>query len=114
LLQHDKVVDVLEQGWERSAFIASFAGRADIVSVLLQHDTVDVTIQNNEGKTALHLAAENGHVEVVKALLTNDKVDVNLHVCPRYNRPLAGESKWTCGSRRRRCSRTNGGCQFSK
>ena len=36
---------------------------------------VDVTSANNDGDTALHLAAKGGHVDALKLLLQKSKLD---------------------------------------
>jgi ankyrin repeat protein len=54
-------------------------GHVEVVRALLQHDKVDVNLQDNDGSNStLARRVEDGHVEVVRALLQHDKVDVNL------------------------------------
>ena len=52
-------------------------GRLQVVRALLNHDGVDVNINNNFGYTALALASMYGKSEVVRALLEHESVDVN-------------------------------------
>eukprot|EP00892_Ulva_mutabilis_P007662 jgi/Ulvmu1/5268/UM022_0062.1 len=44
-------------------------GHADVVSVLLSTENVDVTLADSCGRSALHCAAQNGHADVVQCLL---------------------------------------------
>ena len=61
--------------------MASQMGYLDVVELLLARDA-DVNIQNEDGETALHLAAFYGHSEVVQVLLGND---VNLRMVHAQN-----------------------------
>lgn len=57
-------------------------GKQEIVKLLLDHEDIDVNIQDEKGKTALMYAAEHNHKEIVELLLNHpnvkDKIDVNL------------------------------------
>ena len=55
--------------------MASFAGHAELVGLLLDHDG-RVYVRTNHGVTALHLAAFKGHEKVVRLLLDRG-ADVN-------------------------------------
>ncbi len=46
---------------------AAFFNRPGVVKPLLEHDA-DITIKNDEGKTALDIALEKGNKEIVKLL----------------------------------------------
>ena len=54
---------------------AASLGKNTIVSMLLYG--ADLSIQNNDGNTALHRAADNGHNEVTKRLI-EAKADLNM------------------------------------
>jgi ankyrin repeat protein len=56
--------------------VASFAGRADLVTAFLQGDKALVKKKTLEGNTALHLAALLGHVKVAESLVAH-AADVN-------------------------------------
>lgn len=47
-------------------------GHTDIVKLLLSHDA-DIKIQDSDGNTAAHRAAQNGHANIVHLLLSSDK-----------------------------------------
>jgi predicted LPLAT superfamily acyltransferase len=69
--------------------VATGYGHVDVVLALLQHDKVDVNLQNKYGSAALFRASSHGHLEVVRALLWREKVEVN------YNVILMGEQPST-------------------
>ncbi len=50
----------------------------EVVRALLIHGGSDVTIQNNDGDTALIDASRRGHLDVVRALLNQEGVEVNI------------------------------------
>jgi ankyrin repeat protein len=50
----------------------------EIVQVLLQHEEINVNVQDEKGDTALIWAAEKGRTEVVKRLLKHPLIDVNV------------------------------------
>ena len=57
--------------------IASQNGHADVVSLLLGKEGVDVNQATNDGRTPLYIASWKGHSEVVSMLLAKQGVDVN-------------------------------------
>ncbi|XP_055296767.1 ankyrin repeat domain-containing protein 29-like [Sitodiplosis mosellana] len=69
---HGKIVDEL---LKNNAFLIQI-GRAKVVDELMKHSS-DVNLQNMNGDTALHIAAQKGHSSIVTALLKND-ANVNL------------------------------------
>ena len=50
----------------------------EIVQVLLQHEGINVNVQNEKGDTALMLAAKEGNLAIVKELLRHKEIDVNV------------------------------------
>ena len=48
---------------------AAYAGHADVVDILLSQPAVAISMRNDQGQTALHLAAIQGQSHIVKALL---------------------------------------------
>ena len=58
-------------------FIASQNGHAEVVSLLLGKEGVDVNQATNDGATPLYIASQEGHAEVVSLLLGKEGVDVN-------------------------------------
>jgi len=68
-------------GTDQSLIDAARAGDLDQVNSLLQEDSVNINNQDDQGKTAVNLAAEYGHNEVVKALVEHN---ADLNVQDRY------------------------------
>ncbi|WP_245511426.1 ankyrin repeat domain-containing protein [Rhizobium leguminosarum] len=64
-----------DEAGEPALIIASLAGRADVVALLLDGGA-DIEVRNKGGLTALHAAAYGGNLEVVK-LLVAEGADVN-------------------------------------
>ena len=58
-------------------YAASSNGHAEVVSMLLAKQGVDVNQAQNQGVTPLLIASQKGHAEVVKLLLAAPGVDVN-------------------------------------
>ena len=52
-----------------SLHLAARGGNDEIVTVLLDHPSVEVDAKNDSGKTALHLACSEGHSKVCEILL---------------------------------------------
>ena len=52
-------------------------GHAEVVSLLLGKEGVDVNQATNDGATPLFIASQKGHAEVVSLLLGKEGVDVN-------------------------------------
>ena len=52
-------------------------GHAEVVSLLLGKEGVDVNQVNDDGATPLYIASWEGHAEVVSLLLGKEGVDVN-------------------------------------
>merc|ERR1712096_506691 len=48
-----------------------------VVTALLRMDSIDINHRDEDGDTALTIAANNGHVEVVTALLRMDNININ-------------------------------------
>ena len=59
--------------------IAASHGHEVLVKMLLEHDGVDVAIQDVNGATALTWAASRGHLEVVNMLLSSEPTDSRNH-----------------------------------
>ncbi len=76
--EYDPAVETLLHGGADASdiLVASFAGRADLVTAFLQGDKTLVKAKTKEGNTALHLAARLGHVKVAEVLLAH-AADVN-------------------------------------
>lgn len=75
--------NITRDGHGRSLLhVAAFHGRVDTVNYLLALAQTDISATDDEGNTALHLAAKSGHLPVVKIILvwkrgTAGKCDVN-------------------------------------
>ncbi len=57
------------------------------VQFLLKEDNIDVNIQDNCDKTALHFAIHNGHTKIVKLLLNykiNGECVINTNICDEF------------------------------
>jgi ankyrin repeat protein len=52
--------------------------KSDILKLLLAHEAVQVNRADDDGRSALHLAADAGSLEAVKELLASPGIDVNL------------------------------------
>lgn len=66
LLQSGALIDDLRREVS-PLYLASYNGNKEIVEILLQNGA-DVSIQNDEGKTAYDIALEKGHIEILKLL----------------------------------------------
>ncbi|KAI9737337.1 MAG: hypothetical protein M1834_009491 [Cirrosporium novae-zelandiae] len=69
----EKVEPLLEK-----LLAAAKSGNVDRVKELIDYPYVDPNKPNDEGKTALELAAHHGHIDVVQLLLDKCKVDPDL------------------------------------
>ena len=58
-------------------YIASQEGHAEVVSMLLAKQGIDVNQAEDHGATPLLIASEEGHAEVVSMLLAKEGIDVN-------------------------------------
>ena len=59
--------------------IRSMSGSVDILKELLKQKDTDYNIQDNDGKTAVFIAAELGHIEYLRELFKlKEKVNVNI------------------------------------
>lgn len=56
-------------------FQAAEIGHADMISVLLQKERVNVYAKNEQGDTPLHRAAMHGHDDTVAVLLADGRID---------------------------------------
>lgn len=65
------------------------------VQYCIQHNNIDVNYQNEEGETAMYIAADVGEVEIARFLLQCEGVDVNLKPLnertPFYNAARVGQ-----------------------
>jgi hypothetical protein len=52
--------------------------RLEMVQVLLQHEEINVNVQDEKGDTALMYAVKEGNLDIVQALLEHPRIDVNL------------------------------------
>jgi ankyrin repeat protein len=53
----------------------------EVVKMLLDHESIDINVQDIENSTPLHYAAKTGNLDIVKMLLAQDrhyKVDANM------------------------------------
>ena len=57
---------------------AAAQGQVDMVDALLKADGIQVNALNEDGNTALGLAAEGGHLDCVKRLLQHSQIEPNL------------------------------------
>lgn len=64
----DKGADVNSEG-NRPLHSAVFAGNKRIVDTLLKHKDIDLSVEDNEELTLLHLAAFHGHWSIGRALI---------------------------------------------
>lgn len=55
--------------------LAAYAGRIEIVRILLKQPLINVNLQNAQGETALIIALKNRHEEVAKILLQHPSID---------------------------------------
>ena len=55
--------------------LAAYAGRTEIVRILLKQPLINVNLQNAQGETALIIALKNRHEEVAKVLLQHPSID---------------------------------------
>ena len=69
-------VPIGRYGWT-TLYAASSNGHAEVVSMLLAKQGVDVNQAENHGITPLLVASEMGHAEVVSMLLATQGIDVN-------------------------------------
>ena len=69
LLDQGAVVAEPDAAGEPPLLIASLAGHADVVALLLERGS-DIEIRNKGGLTALHAAAYGGNLEVVELLVS--------------------------------------------
>ncbi len=69
LLDQGAVLAELDAAGEPALLVASLAGHADVVALLLERGG-DLHIPNKGGLTALHAAAYGGHLDVVKLLVS--------------------------------------------
>ena len=67
---HDKKLDRDAEG-NTLLFSAAMNGREDTLRFLLKKDKEEINSKNNEGKTALIIAAEYGYTKIVEILLHN-------------------------------------------
>lgn len=67
LLEHDANCDI---------FACAYLNRDEYAAGLLRRDPFLVNAKTNDGKTALHYAAQSGNIEIAKVLIDND-ADVN-------------------------------------
>ena len=67
---HDKKLDRDAEG-NTLLFSAAMNGREDTLRLLLRKDKEEINSKNNEGKTALIIAAEYGYTKIVEILLHN-------------------------------------------
>ena len=77
LISRGADVNAVDQDDNTVLMLAAKSGNAEIVSLLLQQDEIDVEVESN-GIAALIWAAENGHAEVVTILLNRAGINVNL------------------------------------
>lgn len=70
--------------------VATKNNKADSVSLLIKAG-IDCNIQDEDGNTALHYAAELGHKEIVTILLAVEKINTNL----RNNKGLTAKEMTT-------------------
>lgn len=73
---HDKINFVYKKSGDTPLILASRYGHASLVSFLIDNGGI-IEHRNNDGKTALHDAAQGGHLECVNVLLQSKaQVDV--------------------------------------
>ena len=75
LIKDGAEVNVRNKFGATPLFMASHAGRADVVKLLLA-SKADVNAARTNGTTSLYVSSQNGHIEVVKLLLAAG-ADVN-------------------------------------
>jgi len=77
----------LEIGYSWHGFtpsmIASIMGNKQILNFLIT-EGADIDATGKDGRTMLHLAAENGHVEIVRYLVEEKGLDINAKYKDRY------------------------------
>jgi ankyrin repeat protein len=61
---------------------------------MLNHDKVDVNLQNKAGLTAFCWASKDGRTDLAVEMLKHDKVDVNPPRQEGFDSILLGEPKW--------------------
>lgn len=62
----------------RAPLIGAAGGDLELLNLFLQHEKINVNIQDSWGYTALHVAAQSGKKENVKRLLDLKEIDLNL------------------------------------
>jgi len=82
-LDYDTVNDINRRGYDTDypeTLLHTYIGLPNTIKLLLTHPKIDVNIQDREGRTALHRAADvdNNNLETTKLLLAHPKIDVNL------------------------------------
>jgi ankyrin repeat protein len=62
-----------------SALILAIKGRSiEIAGFLLEHENLNINATNNEGKSALMIAAEIGELEIVRMLCERPDIDYDI------------------------------------
>ena len=58
-------------------FTAAQSGHLDEVKSMISQHSVEVNVEDNDGRTALMVAAEAGHLKIVQYLIQEGKADSN-------------------------------------